>query len=226
MNNTNIQILSTLTCLLLLVAGCQKAEPIQATADVAHDPATQTIDAGSVAQTIDARSNSSDELESNNQQELPTLDESLENPIDVESDVAAEPQDEIPEVQTIEIPATWKRLSPKHEIWVDYEAKQVIAAGNICMSEGPLEMFACPRGTKEHESIVSLNALGSQIHPVLIVLGAEPGHPVKWQDEYEAATGPIIHIDVIWSENGQQQKIKAQDMVMNVKTQELSLIHI
>lgn len=150
--------------------------------------------------------------------ELPSLAESLQNP--AQDELEEQTEDAPPEIQTIDIPATWKRLSPKHEIWVDFAAKQVIAAGNICMTAGPLEMFACPRGTKEHESIVSLNALGSQIHTALLAMDVNPGHPVKWQDEYEAATGPVIHIDVVWSQDGQQKKIKAQQMVLNIKTEQ------
>ena len=64
-----------------------------------------------------------------------------------------------PEKQTIEIPATWKRLGKKEEIWIDTKAKEVIIAGIVCLDQGPLEMFICPEGTKEHESVISANAL-------------------------------------------------------------------
>ena len=49
------------------------------------------------------------------------------------------------------------RLDPKAEVWVDAKRKRVIVGGQICLRQGLLEMFACPRGTKEHESIVSVN---------------------------------------------------------------------
>ena len=163
-------------------------------------------------------SNPSDEQNTKDESNdsLPTLQQALDNPVAPNDPV--EPEEKVEEVQTIKIPDSWKRLSPKHEIWVDFAAKQVIAAGNICMNAGPLEVFACPRRTKEHESVVSVNALASQIHAALIAIGAEPGHPVKWQEEYQAATGPVIKIDVIWSKDGEQKKRQAQQMVLNVKT--------
>jgi len=39
-------------------------------------------------------------------------------------------------------------------LWIDQKRKYVVVDGKVSMREGPLEMFACPKGTKEHESIV------------------------------------------------------------------------
>src|SRR5262245_55176159 len=49
------------------------------------------------------------------------------------------------------------RLSEKGEIWLDLKRKAVVVDGTVCLREGTLEMFACPKGTKEHESVVALN---------------------------------------------------------------------
>ncbi|MEM9412706.1 MAG: YdjY domain-containing protein [Planctomycetota bacterium] len=156
--------------------------------------------------------------------ELPSLPD-----IDVEKQEQNElapkaPQEEVtPEIHTIDLPPTWKRLSDKHEIWVDFQNKEVIAGGYICMRTGPLEVFACPRRTKEHESIVSVLALSSQIHAALLAIGATPGKPVQWpfeeNEKYIPASGPVIEIKMLYRD--QDKKIKtdvAQDWVTNVKT--------
>ncbi|MEZ6093276.1 MAG: YdjY domain-containing protein [Pirellulaceae bacterium] len=62
----------------------------------------------------------------------------------------------------------WVRVSPDQEVWIDVKGKQVIVGGRICLTEGPLEMFACPAHTKEHESIVATNASGQTIHAGLV----------------------------------------------------------
>src|SRR5436853_2750650 len=49
------------------------------------------------------------------------------------------------------------KLFPKSDVWLDEKRKAVVVDGQVCLREGQLEMFACPRGTKEHESIVALN---------------------------------------------------------------------
>ena len=96
----------------------------------------------------------------------------------------------------------------------------MIAGGHICLNAGMLEVFICPRQTKEHESVISVNALSSQVHAALLAVGAEPGHPVKWQDEYEPASGPVIQITLMWRDDdtGQVVKRRGQELVRNIDT--------
>jgi len=47
----------------------------------------------------------------------------------------------------------------------------------ICLDHGPLELVACGRGTKEHESIVALSSRAMHIHTALLLIGAVNGHP-------------------------------------------------
>lgn len=150
--------------------------------------------------------------------ELPTLKEVEENPKPADYDPYRKDADAQPEKQTIEIPDSWTRLGKEREIWIDMKNKQVIAAGNICMNAGPLEVFACPRRTKEHESIVSVNAFSSEIHAGLLALGTSPGSPVQWRDEYKPATGPVIKIDVKWKEKDKVKSVPAQKLIRNFKT--------
>jgi hypothetical protein len=124
-----------------------------------------------------------------------------------------------PEVHTIEIPNTWKRLSPDQEIWIDTVEKQVIAGGYICQNAAPLEVFICPAGTKEHESVVAVHAQSFQVHAALLALGAEPGHPVQWLDEYKPVTGPEIKITVMWKDGDQLVRRRGQEMVLNMATE-------
>lgn len=49
--------------------------------------------------------------------------------------------------------------------------------GKICLDKGMLELVACTQGTKEHESIVAIEARPMHIHTALLLLGAEPGNP-------------------------------------------------
>ncbi|MCH2182786.1 MAG: YdjY domain-containing protein [Mariniblastus sp.] len=122
------------------------------------------------------------------------------------------------EQQTIPITDNWVRLSKQHEIWIDMKAKQVMVAGQICLDRGGLEVFACPRQTKEHESVVSVNALALELHTCLIAIGADPGKPVQWTPEYQPANGPKIKIQVRWSEENQQVTRNAKELVRNFDT--------
>ncbi len=111
------------------------------------------------------------------------------------------------------------RLSKKHDVWLDTKRKAVVVDGKICLREGQLEMFACPKGTKEHESIIALNCLPEEVHAGLLALGAKPGTPVKFDPEYKAATGEIVDIFVLWKNaDGTSKEVRAQEMVKHAKT--------
>lgn len=125
------------------------------------------------------------------------------------------------EKQTIEISAPWVRLSKKHEIWIDMKSKKVMVAGQICLRQGGLEVFACPRRTKEHESIVSVNASALELHTCLIAIGADPGKPVQWAPDYKPATGPRINIEAVWSESGREVTRNAKELVRNFESKEV-----
>lgn len=56
------------------------------------------------------------------------------------------------------------------ELYVDVDAK-------VCLTDGLLELIACAKDTKEHESIIALNAKAAHVHAALLLLGAKPGNP-------------------------------------------------
>ena len=116
-------------------------------------------------------------------------------------------------------PPGMKRLMPEHDVWIDPKHKRVVADGTVVLREGQLEMFACPKGTKEHESIVAVDAKAYAVHAGLLAVGAEVGTPVQFQPQYKPATGAEIDIQVIWRDaNGKVHREAAQDWVRNVET--------
>jgi hypothetical protein len=112
-----------------------------------------------------------------------------------------------------------QRLTPDYDVWIDPKEKAVIIDGQVSLREGMLEMFACTRNTKEHESVVSANTKAFAVHAALLRLGAEPGHPVQWVPEYKPPTGTEIEIVVYWvDEKGKEQRMRAQEWVKDVRT--------
>ena len=112
------------------------------------------------------------------------------------------------------------RLSKTGEVWLDTKRKAVVMDGQICLREGNLEMFACPKGSKEHESVISINCKPEEAHAGLLAAGAKAGKPVRFNPEYVAASGDIIDIYVLWRDDkGNKHQVKAQDFVKNAKTQ-------
>lgn len=143
--------------------------------------------------------------------ETETIGDEAETPAEVE--ISGQPPADWP------IPANWKKLSREDQCWVDIERKQVIVGGKICLTRGVLEMLACPKNTKEHESIVAVDCKAQVAHAALLAVGAEAGHPVRYEPKYETATGTVVDIDVVWrDETGKEQRRRAQEMIRNAKT--------
>jgi hypothetical protein len=112
-----------------------------------------------------------------------------------------------------------KRLSPDYDAWIDPKNKTVIVDGQVSLREGMLEMFACTRNTKEHESIVSVNTKAFLVHAALLLLGAEPGRPVQFVPKYRPPTGTEIEVTVQWrDESGKEKTARAQDWIKDINT--------
>jgi hypothetical protein len=112
-----------------------------------------------------------------------------------------------------------RRLSKDYPIWIDPKEKSVIVEGQIALREGMLEMFACTRNSKEHESIISANTKAYLVHTGLVALGAEPGHPVRFQPRYMPPTGTEIEVLVRYlDEKGKLQTARAQDWIKDNHT--------
>ncbi|MFG0288581.1 MAG: YdjY domain-containing protein, partial [Rhodopirellula sp. JB044] len=91
-----------------------------------------------------------------------------------------------------------KQLGAQPDLWVDLRAKRVYIDGYVTMTRGPLEMLACPIGTKEHESVIAAFAKSSEVHAALLAIGAQSGTPVRWDPEFLPPTGQTITVWVMW----------------------------
>jgi hypothetical protein len=132
---------------------------------------------------------------------------------------AADDDLDAPEPPPLPDPAGAKRLPPPDRVWVDLPQKQVYVDGFISLREGYLEMFACKKGTKEHESIVALQANAYVIHAALLAVGALPGSPVKFQPKFAPPSGAEIEVEVRWLDAaGRWQSARAQQWIRDAET--------
>jgi hypothetical protein len=129
------------------------------------------------------------------------------------------PVDEPPEAKgLVRLPDPVEK-GAMQDLWVDKKNKRVIIGGRICKRKGDMELFACPRRTKEHESIVTVRARPYAVHAMLVVIGIEPGHPVRFAPEFKAAQGPEIEVTVAWTDDkGKRQTVRAQEWLRNMRT--------
>lgn len=114
-------------------------------------------------------------------------------------------------------PPGMTRLAKDARIWLDTKNKRVVVDGYVALRVGQLEMFACPAGTKEHESVVGLLTKAQYVHAALLAIGAKPGSPVKFEPKYTPAHGSKIKIEILYvDDKGAKKRVVAQDWVRQV----------
>ncbi|MGA2699579.1 MAG: YdjY domain-containing protein [Isosphaeraceae bacterium] len=121
-----------------------------------------------------------------------------------------------PAANTLEPSPQWKPLG--RSLWFDPGNKQLVVRAKVVLREGPLEHLVCLKGTKEHEAILATDAQPRQIHAGLLLTGAEPGHPVRFQPKFEPPAGTPIAIELLWMTDGKLHRSDARDWVKDEKT--------
>lgn len=106
------------------------------------------------------------------------------------------------------------RLSPTEEIWLDARGRTLVVGGRVALADGPIELFACPQGTKEHESIVAVHASARIIHAGLLAIGLEPGSPAALDPSFVPPSGGRVDVRVRWTDGaGEPEEADARDWV-------------
>lgn len=113
---------------------------------------------------------------------------------------------------------TLKRLSPDAAVWIDLPGKRVVVGGRVALADGPIEFFACPSKTKEHESIVGVDAPARLVHTALLAIGLKPGSPASFEGEYRPATGDAVAIEVCWRDAEAEHCLPARQWVRDSRT--------
>jgi len=114
-----------------------------------------------------------------------------------------------------------RRLDPAQAVWLDPKNKQVVLLGEACKATYPLEFFATLRG-RDYESVVVVDVRPSIVHAGLLAVGAEPGHPARFEPKFEPPTGTEVQIDVRWKDrSGKRQQARAQELIRNIKTKKM-----
>jgi len=134
-----------------------------------------------------------------------------------------EEQGKVPELgpPLVDQPENLKRLHPQYPVWIDRRQNRVVVMGGVCLRQGPLELFACIRGSKEHESILTVPTKAAFVHAALLAVGAEPGAPAQFEPKYVPASGTEIEVTLAWKDaKGERKTARAQEWIRDVKTRQ------
>lgn len=85
---------------------------------------------------------------------------------------------------------------------VDRALREVRVDAHVACDRGWLEQAVCRAGTRDHESLLAIDAAPSSVHAGLLLLGLEPGVPGSWREapgtpggvERSAPKGPSVEL--------------------------------
>jgi hypothetical protein len=105
-------------------------------------------------------------------------------------------------------------LNESGTVKLDLANRRLLVQGEVVLRQGQLEMFACRKRSKEHESIVAIDAAAFVIHSGLLALKATPGGPAVYEPKFQPPHGEKLEIFVSWKdEQGQTQRVPAQNWI-------------
>ena len=107
-------------------------------------------------------------------------------------------------------------LNKKGTVLLDKDKKRLLLKTNVVLREGLLEMFCCLKKTKEHESILAIDAKAYVVHAGLLALGVKTGTPVQFTPKFVPAKGQELKIFVRWKDKkGKEHRVDARKWIRN-----------
>ncbi len=119
------------------------------------------------------------------------------------------------------IPETFKALNKEKTLFFEKtkdDKRRVHILAEVCLREGPLEVFLCKANTKEHESILHVDLDARDIHTALLAAGAKRGTTVRFVPKYVPATGDTIRVTVTYHKDGKLLTKPAQYWIQDIRT--------
>ncbi len=112
-------------------------------------------------------------------------------------------------------------------ITLNLEERCVDVNATVCLHEGLLELVACTKGSKEHESILSIAARPMHIHTAMLLMGASPGTPAmrkagtRWVSVEPA--GDRVQVSLVFAESkGKPQEYPIGKFISPAQPDEIS----
>jgi len=105
------------------------------------------------------------------------------------------------------------------EVDLDLNNKTATVYGKMNMSYGLVELLACTRIGKLHESAMVIDVQPIHLQTALILLELEYEGGLRYQGDPRTPKGDRVRIWVEWDSDGQTKRYRAEDLVYNRETQ-------
>jgi len=95
---------------------------------------------------------------------------------------------------------------------VDFKSKTLVLPSEVCLRQGPVELFACAEGGKDHESVLRVRCRPELVNLNLTLFGLKKG-----PSRPPAGTPPGDRVIVLceWTLDGKTTTARAEDLIWN-----------
>jgi hypothetical protein len=117
-------------------------------------------------------------------------------------------------------PATRPAEPKLPHLQVNVAKKQIRVECEAINAEEKLEFLVCATGTKEYESVLRSRARPSHLHLALLMLGLEPGVPVKFneaENRWIPPRGPELKLSCEFQRDGKTLSMPASQLMRSTK---------
>jgi hypothetical protein len=93
---------------------------------------------------------------------------------------------------------------------IDWSELHVELEGRVVLQSGPLELAVCSPRTREHESIVTIQARPLDVYNALGLIGLTPGRPFTYDeknDRWLAPQGDFVEVNVHYVQQGRPKTV-------------------
>jgi hypothetical protein len=116
--------------------------------------------------------------------------------------------------------ANAKRVALGQNVWLEVQGRdrRVVIDAYVCLREGALEQLMCLKQTKEHEAILAADADARDMHKGLLLAGAKPGAPVRYDPKFQPPTGSAVRVTLRYQLDGKPVRVPARHWVRDMQT--------
>jgi len=126
----------------------------------------------------------------------------------------AQPQQAEPKAETK--PPVVKVADGVYEVGkarVDAKRGEVTVTGEVNMNDGLVELLACTRKGKTHESVLVLDVEPIHLQVALLLLGLKAGRSPSAEPKPDTTVGDMVEIWVEWGEGASKQRCRAEELI-------------
>lgn len=104
---------------------------------------------------------------------------------------------------------------------IDWRKRQIEVDGRIVLRKGPLELLACRPKTREHESILAIEAHAMHVFWAMGLVGLEPGSPARYDekdDRWHPPHGEALVLRVRFRRGDKSHTVPVERWLREVET--------